>query len=175
MLKVYINKKINPCSIKKRPSSLKIRSVTFLRLFSVIDGRFFGAQNPLGRFFGYWWLSRLLFRSLFWLFIMEFWVKNNLRKQPKFGYSWFLRLLFLVLDPPGFPRDPFLFPLPPEFSLVVRYRATQTQRKQTAAKATVVNKKIWFFSKNFSKAYRSITLQYLLSTRNFLATDLRFK
>ena len=49
------------------------------------------------------------------------------------------------------------------------------QRKQTAAKATVVNKKIWFVSKNFSKAYRSITLQYLLSTRNFLATFLRLK
>ena len=28
------------------------------------DGRFFGAQNPLSRFFGYWWLSRLLFRSV---------------------------------------------------------------------------------------------------------------
>ena len=70
-------------------------------LFSVIDGCFFGAQNPLGRFFGYCWLSRLLFRSLFWLFIVEFWVKNNLRKQPKFGYSRFLRLLFRLLAAPG--------------------------------------------------------------------------
>ena len=41
-----------------------------------------------------------------------------------------------------FPRNPFLFPLPPELSFVVQYRATQIQRKQTAAKATVVNKKI---------------------------------
>ena len=32
---------------------------------------------------------------------MEFWVKRNLRKQPKFGYSWFLRLLFRLPDPPG--------------------------------------------------------------------------
>ena len=63
-------------------------------LFSVIDGRFFGAQKPLRRFFGYWWLSRLLFRSLFWLFIVEYWVKNNLRKQPKFGY-------WRSFDPPG--------------------------------------------------------------------------
>ena len=70
-------------------------------LFSVIDDRFFGAQNPLGRFFGYWWLSRLLFRSLFWLFILEFWVKNNLSKQPKFGYSRFLQLLFRLLGPLG--------------------------------------------------------------------------
>ena len=82
---------------------------------------------------------------------------------------------FVYVAPLRFPRDPFLFPLLPEFSLVVRYRATQTQRKQTAAKVTVVNKKIWFFSKNFSKAYQSITLQYLLSTRNFLATFLRLK
>ena len=71
---------------------------------------------------------------------------------------------FVFVAPLRFPRDTFLFPLPPDFSLVVRCRATQTQRKQTAAKATVVNKKIWFFSKNFSRAYRSITLQYLLST-----------
>ena len=41
--------------------------------------------------------------------------------------------------PLRFPRDLFLFPLLPEFSLVVRYRATQTQCKQTAAQVTVVN------------------------------------
>ena len=82
---------------------------------------------------------------------------------------------FVFVAPLRFPREPFLFPLPPEFSLVVRYRATQTQRKQTAAKVTVVNKKIWFFSKNFSKAYRPIKLLYLLLTRKFLATFLRLK
>ena len=65
---------------------------------------------------------------------------------------------FVFVAPLRFPRNLFLFPLPPELSFIVRYRATQTQRKQTAAKATVVNKEIWFFSQNFSKAYRSITL-----------------
>ena len=49
---------------------------------------------------------------------------------------------FVFVAPLRFPRNPFLFPLPPELSFVVRYRATQTQRKQTATKATVVNKKI---------------------------------
>ena len=86
---------------------------------------------------------------------------------------------FVFVAPLRFPRDPFLFPLPPEFSLVVRYRATQTQRRQTAAKATVVNKKIWFFSKNFSKAYRSITLQYLCqletSSRRFCDWNKMFR
>ena len=46
---------------------------------------------------------------------------------------------FVLIAPLRFPRDPFLLSLLPEFALVVRYRATQTQRKQTAAKATVVN------------------------------------
>ena len=50
--------------------------------------------------------------------------------------------VFVFVAPLRFPRNPFLFPLPPELSFVVRYRATQTQRKKTAAKATVVNKKI---------------------------------
>ena len=49
---------------------------------------------------------------------------------------------FVFVAPLRFPRNPFLFPLPSELSFVMRYRATQTQRKQTAAKATVVNKKI---------------------------------
>ena len=83
------------CFWPKIPLWKSARSLFWL--FSLSDGRFFGAQNLLGRFFGYWWLSRLLFRSLFWLFIVEFCVKNNQKKRPNFDYSRFLRLL----DSPG--------------------------------------------------------------------------
>ena len=49
---------------------------------------------------------------------------------------------FVYVAPLRFPRNPFLFPLSSELLFVVRYRGMQTQRKPTAAKATVVNKKI---------------------------------
>ena len=108
-------------------------------------------------------------------------MSNTFAAVDEFFNSWIQKnsstatKAFIFVAPLRFPRDPLLFPLPTEFSLVVRYRATQMQRKQTAAKATVVNQKIWSFSKNFSKAYRSITLQYLFSTWNFLAMFLRLK
>ena len=81
---------------------------------------------------------------------------------------------FVFVAPLRFPRNPFLFPLPPELSFVVRYRATQTQRKQTAAKATVVNKKSDFSLKTSRKHTDQLHCN-ISSTRNFLATFLRLK
>ena len=87
---------------------------------------------------------------------------------------------FVFVAPLRFPRDPFLFPLPPEFSLVVRCRATQTQRKQTAAKATVVNEKKSDFSLKTSRKHThqlhcNIFCQLETSSRRFCDWNKMFR
>ena len=79
--------------------SLKIRSVAFLVILGYRRS-LFRCSKSTRSFFRLLMVIRVAFSVAFLVIHSRILVQNNLRKQPKFGYSRFLRLLFRLLDPP---------------------------------------------------------------------------